>query len=227
MAVVTVLDRSELDAELTLAPERYDPRNRLCAAQRLADVASFARETVASGVAGSFVAIDTTHAAAGFIALAPLQKTDEVRSAKRRVRPGDVIVSRLRPYLRQIAYVDDGLQAAFPAALLCCSTEFYVLRPAGNAPIAFLLPFLLSDPVQAYLRRAQEGGHHPRVPREALAMLPLPRTAELLRNETVIEAIAGYRRAEERLHREIAFHVELGARIDAPIGEPFDVERAR
>jgi len=52
---------------------------------------------------------------------------------------------------------------------MACSTEFYVLSPrTPGESLAFLLPWLLGDETQAILAAAQEGGHHPRVPRELL-----------------------------------------------------------
>ncbi len=41
----------------------------------------------------------------------------------------DVIISRLRPYLRQAAIIDQGLVADDNvSSMILCSTEFYVLR---------------------------------------------------------------------------------------------------
>ncbi len=44
--------------------------------------------------------------------------------------------------------------------------------------IAFLVPFLLGDRAQSILAAAQEGGHHPRVPRSSLLAIRVP--AELV-----------------------------------------------
>ena len=86
---------------------------------------------------------------------------------------GDVLISRLRPYLRQVAYVDRTIPVLSEAALLC-STEFFVLRSVDQQSIAFLVPFLLSVQVQRVLAASQEGGHHPRVRESTLLTLPLP-----------------------------------------------------
>ncbi|MFT5685614.1 MAG: hypothetical protein ACI8RZ_006568, partial [Myxococcota bacterium] len=40
--------------------------------------------------------------------------------------------------------------------------------------IAFLVPFLLSEPVQTALAAGQEGGHHPRFPSALLMGLRIP-----------------------------------------------------
>ena len=58
---------------------------------------------------------------------------------------------------------------------IAVSTEFYVLAPrAPDEDLSYLLPFLLSDGAQAVLAAAQEGGHHPRVPRASLLALRVP-----------------------------------------------------
>lgn len=115
----------------------------------------------------SAVVVDTTHAKDGILDLAAARRaTAPPKSGKKRARPGDLIVSRLRPYLRQIALVHEDVAV---------STEFYVLSPrAPGDDLAYLVPFLLSDPVQAILAAAQEGGHHPRVPRASLFSIRVP-----------------------------------------------------
>ncbi len=123
--------------------------------------------------------LDTTHARDGLLDLgSALRAPPSVRSAKRLVHAGDVVVSRLRPYLRQIAFVHPhALQAV--AKPIAVSSEFYVLAPRTEGEdLAFLVPFLLGERVQTILAAAQEGGHHPRVPRTSLLALRVP--AEVL-----------------------------------------------
>ena len=206
MARIVVKERGELDELLTLAPERYEvasPRDSTCA--KLCDVAKLATGAVRAGETKPTVALDTTHAIEGFIALRPLEQADGVKSNKKRIQPGDVIVSRLRPYLRQIAYVDGALAEHFADVTLCCSTEFYVLRPLTNASIAFLVPFLLGDGVQALLARSQEGGHHPRVPAKRLMSLPIPQPVLENRERLSMEyeAVVAALRAAERARSDI------------------------
>lgn len=169
----------ELGDQLCLAPERWDPRRTVAVragARRLADVADIVADNVGPS---SFAAdarvlvLDTTHAWDGFVLArhAPVAPAD-IGSAKRVLRAGDVIISRLRPYLRQVAFVDEGVFAGTDAVV--ASTEFYVLRGRGTVDAAGLVPYLLSAPVQAALAAGQEGGHHPRFERAQLADLPLP-----------------------------------------------------
>ena len=91
------------------------------------------------------------------------------------MQAGDVIISRLRPYLRQVALVDEALfQLCRRGNAVAASTEFFVLRGRTGFEAAGLVPFLLSQPVQAALAAGQEGGHHPRFRQELLLSLPVP-----------------------------------------------------
>jgi hypothetical protein len=170
---------AELGDDLCLAPERWDPRRTVAmrgGARRIADLVDIVADNVqpsSFAATARVLVLDTTHAWDGFVlarhaAVAPA----DIGSAKRALRAGDVIISRLRPYLRQVAFVDDGLFAAVDAVV--ASTEFYVLRSRGAVDAACLVPYLLSAPVQTALAAGQEGGHHPRFDRAQLADLPLP-----------------------------------------------------
>jgi hypothetical protein len=155
------------------------------------------------------VVVDTTHARDGVLDLpSAVRARADAKSAKKRAVAGDLVVSRLRPYLRQIAFVDAKALATVHPRGLAFSTEYYVLAPregprvpAGNEAsrsIAFLVPFLLGPQVQRQLAAAQEGGHHPRVPRASLLAIRVPevlveRRAAISRN--VIRKLAAFYRA--------------------------------
>ena len=179
MAISAVLDIARLDEGWVLAPERYDPRRRVAdAGPCLGDFVNIRRDQVSGKTAGlhRYLVLDTGDAQNGIITTtkAPCVGT-EIRSAKKCIHPSQVIISRLRPYLRQIAWVDPGLLTAQgPDVELLCSTEFFVLDSVDEASIAFLAPFLLSAPVQTILAAAQEGGHHPRFNEHTLTTLRLP-----------------------------------------------------
>jgi hypothetical protein len=133
------------------------------------------RKTISSAYGDGIrcVALDTSDAREGIINLRkPIIVARELGSAKKVAQPGDILISRLRPYLRQIAFIDNGVEG-HPEAVIACSTEFYVLRSTDHQSIAFLLPFLLSDQVQKVLAAAQEGGHHPRFREDVLLNLPV------------------------------------------------------
>ena len=195
---------SQLDAPFVLAPERYDPRRQLpWTGPPLSSLVRFSSVT-AKAQATAWRVLDTGHAQEGIARPAgPLVESGQLGSQKRLLQPGDLILSRLRPYLRQLAWVDPGLLLDLPeGAGIAASTEFYVLRPRDRDSLAFLVPLLLSTPVQRALAAAQEGGHHPRVPRIFIEQLPVPpswlaRRAPL--SAEVEAAIADSRRASQTL----------------------------
>jgi hypothetical protein len=175
----------------TLAPERYRP----VAGSHGVSLSALAEEVcgrVSLGAEQEGIVIDTTHVREGTIRLPPPRRGG---SPKTPVPPGSLLVSRLRPYLRQIGFVSESLfgergshakkgERTRERPPLLCSTEFSVLVPKGPESLAFLLPFLLSDDVQARLTAAQEGGHRPRVPRETLMSLRVPASAVRARRKT-------------------------------------------
>jgi type I restriction enzyme S subunit len=95
---------------------------------------------------------------------------EDFESAKKRFLPGDVIISRLRHYLRQIAVIRTDA-----AAVALGSSEFIVLRPRSTAlPQEALVLFLRCLPVQTILKYSQDGSHHPRFSEEDLLAIPIP-----------------------------------------------------
>jgi hypothetical protein len=94
----------------------------------------------------------------------------DIGSMKKVLRDGDVAVSRLRAYLKEIAVVRTG--DAIPSV---GSSEFIVLRPNG-AEISpeTLMVFLRSAPVQTILKWCQDGSQHPRFSEGDLLSIPVP-----------------------------------------------------
>jgi hypothetical protein len=94
----------------------------------------------------------------------------EVGSTKRLFKAGDVVVSRLRSYLREIAVVrtTNGIPCVG-------SSEFIVLRPTGKGLSAeTILVYLRCPLVQTILKWSQDGSNHPRFDEDDLAALPVP-----------------------------------------------------
>jgi hypothetical protein len=201
--VVRTLD---LDTPWVLAPERYDPRRSAAEefAVRIADVARIVRDTISPpGVPGeAYLVLDTGDARVGVISTErdPGPGEQVLGSTKKRVRAGDVIISRLRPYLRQVGYVDKAI--AQGGSEIAVSTEFLVLRSNDDESIAFLVPLLLSARVQTALAAAQEGGHHPRFSESTLGRIGIPEATLVRRDElsrTIEEAVTHIRRGEGEL----------------------------
>ncbi len=216
MALCSVKFQSELAEGCVLAPERYDPRRgALCS---IADEESVPLAAITASLRrvidrktegeGKWLVLDTSDAQDGVVVCrkSPIEGA-EIGSAKKLVEKHAVIISRLRPYLRQVAYVDEGIGCWEKGILLACSSEFFVLRSTDNQSIAFLVPFLLSEPVQKVLAASQEGGHHPRFGESTLMSLPVPR--RLLRDrenlsQEVEMSVRMYREMERKIARMVA-----------------------
>lgn len=207
MALISIKSRRTLGMIDVLAPERYDPRRAIDASAAgttlLGDVVTHERTAIQPSTdLGRCLVLDTSDAREGIVIA---RKTPvaghELGSAKKVIELHDVIISRLRPYLRQVAFVDSEIPGA-GAALLVCSTEFFVLRSRDEHSIAFLIPFLLSRQVQEVLAASQEGGHHPRFDDSALLTLPLPVSLLSQRQDisaTTEKAVSLYRKCERQI----------------------------
>lgn len=197
---------AELAPDYVLAPERHVVAASSAAGDGvpLGELVVERRERIDPSSAEDAVVLDTSHARDGILDVAgALRDGGGGKSAKKRAVAGDLVVSRLRPYLRQIALVHPSAVGLAEDRPLALSTEFYVLAPrAEGGDLAFLVPFLLSADAQAMLSGAQEGGHHPRVPRSSLFELRVPKALVRARAKTsraVHDALADSYRASSRL----------------------------
>ncbi|HDQ22994.1 MAG TPA: hypothetical protein ENN28_03420, partial [Candidatus Uhrbacteria bacterium] len=153
------------------------------------------------------VEIYDTGAASSHILTKNLAQTEERISLKRKAKSGDVIISRLRPYLKQIAYIPTFIDKAY------LTTEFFVLRGKDKESISFLTPFLLTKFVQKILFWGQGGTQHPRFQEYDLLNLPIPKNIlglkEVLNKivseycKLVLEADHIYSQAEQLLLSEL------------------------
>ncbi len=95
---------------------------------------------------------------------------EEISSTKKRFQKGDIIVSRLRSYLKEIAVVLD--ESDLP---MVGSTEFIVLRPKRQSiRIEVLLVYLRSMLPQLIFKWSQDGSNHPRFDEKELLNLRVP-----------------------------------------------------
>ena len=219
MALICIKRASELEVIVVLAPERYDPRRESLKregkhvdATAIGGIAQIIRHSINPGAKAvgerRCLVLDTSDVREGIIIgrKKPIRVAD-LGSQKKGFNCGDVIISRLRPYLRQVAFVDVAFATASPGVELACSTEFFVLRSIDQEPIAFLVPYLLSNPVQRVLAASQEGGHHPRFDERALLSIPIP-AGLLAKRAAISDSVAHgatcYRQAEEIMLRLVS-----------------------
>jgi type I restriction enzyme, S subunit len=99
--------------------------------------------------------------------------TKTIGSIKKMFKDGDVAISRLRAYLREIAVVRTS--GTVPAV---GSSEFIVLRPRDPKSNAIapetLLTFLRCAVVQTILKWCQDGSQHPRFSEGDPLSIPIP-----------------------------------------------------
>jgi len=222
MGIHMVRRVADLEPGFVLAPERYHPRRSLglVARRRLADYVELVAETISASSwrsAGAVLVLDTTHAYEGFVLCRhdPVAAT-KMGSAKRPVLVGDVIISRLRPYLRQVALIDEALFRLCPGGnAVVTSTEFFILRGRAGFDAGGLVPFLLSAPVQTALAAGQEGGHHPRFGKELLLSLPVP------------ETVAGTLHETAKRMQKLATAIRSSLRASRLLREKLEAEMAR
>jgi hypothetical protein len=162
----------------SLSPEQWLSSSSLLSSEpgvALSMIADSTKRGGASDISDSLV-LDTAHALTGLLRLPDsLSVVQQKRTShKKRVPEGSVIISRLRPYLRQVAYVPVGLRGMIDGRSIVCSTEFYVLTPKDEESIAYLVPWLLSAKVQDIFAKATTGGHHPRFDESLLWGLQVP-----------------------------------------------------
>ena len=206
MAITVIKSSAELGPQLILTPERYNPKRRMDFVNEntgvlLSEVVTISNEVITAKTTDQSVyyPINTSDAMGGYLNIPNVP--ERLNSNKKELHCGDVIISRLRPYLKQIAYVDkEPYEGTFAA-----STEFYVLKSINNESIAFLVPFLLCDEVQSVFINSVEGSQHPRFKEEDLLNLIIPKDLYDKRNEIsndVEKALKHYREYESTIVRQ-------------------------
>ena len=132
MASVTIIQLRNLEPGKILSPERYDPRRSLTnhdegsSQVTIGQIAEIVKHTInpaSKNAAGrNFVVLDTSDIREGIVVgkKTPVA-AEEIGSTKKIFRCHDVLISRLRPYLRQVAIIDEGFVGKFKHCLLYTS----------------------------------------------------------------------------------------------------------
>ena len=125
-----------------------------------------------------------------------------------RSQEGDLVVSRLRSYLKEIAIVESG--GGVP---MVASTEFIVLRPKSSAslPVEALMIYLRSALPQLVFKWSQDGSNHPRFDEGELLRLPIPRAviADAKQYVQLVQSIKASRRRSTQLLEAAKRAVEI------------------
>lgn len=110
---------------------------------------------------------DLSHALNYFIEEGDVMPENEIGSTKKKIKYGDVVVSKLRSYLKEIAVVETQEESLG-------SSEFIVLRSHGKVTPELLMVYLRSKVIQTILQWSQDGSNHPRFQQEELLAIKLP-----------------------------------------------------
>ena len=166
----------ETGEDYNLSPEHWlsaETAIGLSGSRMLGDVVVSISQQAVPPVDAKFV-LDTNNAREGLLDLPILADPASFRvSTKKTALDGDVIISRLRPYLRQVAWLPVGACKLLGIEKFYCSTEFFVLRRKDGKNAAGIAAWLLSEPIQSMISEAATGGHHPRINIELILNSPI------------------------------------------------------
>lgn len=163
-----------------------------------ADLVGLRRDTIHPNDAGDLKYVGLEHIDSGNTRLSRWGDASEVKSAKNRFYPQDIIYGKLRPYLDKAVLVDEpGI----------CSTDILVFEPKALVVPEFVAYLVHTQAFLAHAIATTAGVNHPRTSWRGLSDFPvaLPPLEEqkaltaVLR--TVQEAIAA-RRRETAMERE-------------------------
>ena len=170
---VFAISPSNLHGQVRLNSEYYHPER--IAALRSLDMAEADVDVVPLAQIVSFVREQLKAPTGTYLGLAHVQShtgelTDATDTASGNCfvfEPGDVLFSRLRPYLNKVHRAETGGT---------CSTEFHVLRIADTDGILpdYLAAILRSKVVLAQTVHMATGNTHPRLTNEDVANLKIP-----------------------------------------------------
>lgn len=149
----------------------------------LGEVCKPRKETVQPTGTGNVRYVGLEHIDSGGIRLRRSGFDDEVRSAKSRFSPNDILYGKLRPYLDK---------AAIPEFEGMCSTDILVLRPNEDRTMPkFLVQLFHYEPFLSFASSTMTGTQHPRTSWLALSRfeLGLPTLPEQHKIATILSTV--------------------------------------
>ena len=165
------------------------------AALPLAEMASFVRETVAApGPEDFYIGLANVEPQTGELLVNPEEDLPEGDCVK--FQKGDVLYSKLRPYLNKVHLAEKAGVA---------SPEFFVLRPVEGVRGAYLAAILRAPIVLAQTKHMTSGNTHPRLTTQDVHSMYLPKP-----DTTDQDAVAAADEEARLEARAIKLKVEAG-----------------
>ncbi|MFU2157964.1 hypothetical protein [Caldisericum sp. AR60] len=221
MAVFSVIKLSELEGAKQLAPEFYHPAKIVskrylenAGSKRIKDCFYNVREIFDpknKRLTREGIVFDLSDVTSYFLyGGKKVTSSEEVGSAKKIFFENDVLISRLRPYLKEVSFI------GFNEKLKLASTEFVVLRQKDkNYYPETLFAYLISKEVQNILAWSITGTEHPRFNEDYFLKLTLPNFSEETQKKikTIVQSawkifldsLELYSQAETLLLEELGF----------------------
>ena len=125
--------------------------------------------------------------------------------AIRKIKEDDVLFSMVRPYLKNIALIDENLQDCI------ASSGFFVCRCKGNISSKFLYNFLCSENAISYLMQFMKGDNSPSIRKEEFLSLsvnlpPINEQKEIVR---VLDSLLDKEQRTKEIAEKILSNIDL------------------
>lgn len=199
MITFSIIQKSQLEGAMRMDAEFFHPEKLEAltilerhSGKNISDYFFSSKKTfnpISQKLGKSAIVYDLTDALGLFLSDGlKVESEKEIGSTKRILEKNDVIISRLRSYLKEISFVFDNEN------LKLSSTEFFAFRKKGNIDILpeLLFSFLQTNIVQKILEWSQEGVNHPRFSDDTILNLKLPDILLKLQDEIKNSVRSGY-----------------------------------